>query len=136
MPTKGQFTGMRGVYLVASELSKRGFISSTTSRSAIGADILVTDQKCKNTYSVQVKSNVTTYNFWLLNKDSKYLKSPTFVYALVNLRDNKNVIEYFIVPSNVVSKKIIIEKIGKNIWYSFSYKDAKKYENNWGIFKK
>jgi hypothetical protein len=48
---------MRGVYLVASELSRLGFIASPTSRSAIGADILVTDQKCKRTYSVQVKKN-------------------------------------------------------------------------------
>jgi hypothetical protein len=37
---KGQLTGMRGVYLVAAELSRLGFITSPTSRSALAADIL------------------------------------------------------------------------------------------------
>ena len=42
MPNR-YITGMRGVYLVAAELSKRGFIASPTSRGAQGADLLVTD---------------------------------------------------------------------------------------------
>jgi putative addiction module component (TIGR02574 family) len=41
---KGQLTEMRGVYLVAAELSRLGFIASPTSRSALAADILVPDQ--------------------------------------------------------------------------------------------
>ena len=135
MTTKGQFTGMRGVYLVAAELSKLGFIAAPTSRSAKGADILVTDKECKNTYSVQVKTNATTFNFWLLNKDSKNLKSSILIYVFVNLRDKKNLMEFFVVPSRVVSEKMYIEKNGKNTFYSFSYDDAKEYENNWGIFK-
>ncbi|MBU4305272.1 MAG: hypothetical protein KJ893_06610 [Candidatus Omnitrophica bacterium] len=136
MATKGQFTGMRGVYLVAAELSKLRLIASPTSRSAIGADILATDEECKNTYSIQVKTNATTFNFWLLNKDSKKLKSPTFIYVFVNLRDKKNLTEFFIVPNCIVSEKMHIEKNGESTWYSFSYEDAKQYENNWDIFKK
>jgi glycine cleavage system pyridoxal-binding protein P len=46
MASVGQMTGMRGVYLVAAELSKHGLIASPTSQSAMEADILVTDQKC------------------------------------------------------------------------------------------
>ncbi len=134
MATKGQLTGMRGVYLVAAELARKGFIASPTSRSAIGADILVTDQECKQTYSVKVKANATTFNFWLLNKDAKELKSPSHIYVFVNLRDQKGLIEYFVVPSRVVSEKMTIEKKEKGTWYSFSYKDAKEYENNWSIF--
>ena len=34
MASKAQYTGMTGVYLVAAELSRRGFIASPTSRSA------------------------------------------------------------------------------------------------------
>ncbi len=135
MVSKGQLTGMRGVYLVAAELSRLGFIASPTSRSTIGADILATDQECKRAYSVQVKTNATTFNFWLLNKKSKGLTSPTHIYVLVNLRDKKGLIEYFIVPSHVVSEKMIIEKQKGKTWYSFSYKDAKEYENKWSIFR-
>ncbi len=137
MPTKGQMTGMRGVYLVAAELARQGFISSLTSRSTMGADILVSDQQFRRTYSVQVKTNATTFNFWLLNKGSKKLDSPSHIYVFVNLRDKKDLIEYFIVPSKVIADKMEIEeKPGKQLWCSFSYKNAKKYENNWSIFEK
>ena len=136
MASKGQLTGMRGVYLVAAELARLGFIASPTSRSAIGADILVTDQECKQACSVQVKTNATTFNFWLLNKNSKKLKSPSHIYIFVNLKDKKGLIEYFIVPSRVVSEKMTVEKKEKGTWYSFSYKGAKEYENNWSMFGK
>jgi len=64
--SKGQKTGMRGVYLVTAELSRLGFIVSPTSRSAAGADILVTEQKCQRTYSVQVKTNAGISSKYLL----------------------------------------------------------------------
>jgi len=46
MATKAQSTGMHGVFLVAAELAKRGYVVSTTSRNAMGADLLVTDDRC------------------------------------------------------------------------------------------
>jgi len=42
--SKHQLTGMRGVYLAAAEIAARGMIVSPTSRSAAGADLLVTDE--------------------------------------------------------------------------------------------
>lgn len=135
MSSKGQISGMRGVYLVAAELSRIGFIASPTSRSAIGADILVTDQECKKTYSVQVKTNTTTFNFWLLNKEAKKIKSPSHFYAFVNLKSNGE-IEYYIVPSSIVADKAEVEKSRTgSIWYSFSLQNAKKYKDKWPIFK-
>ena len=52
---------MRGVYLVAAELSKHGFIASPTSRGARAADILATDAECKRAFSVQVKPNPPSF---------------------------------------------------------------------------
>ena len=124
---------MRGVYLVAAELSRIGFIVSLTSRSARGADILATDQKCKHAYSIQVKTNTTTFSFWLLNKEAEELKSLSHFYAFVNLRTNGE-IEYYIVPSSVVADKTKVEKSRKgSIWYSFSLQNAKKYKDKWSI---
>ncbi len=54
MVAKRQQTGMRGVFLVAAELTARGLMASPTSRSAFGADLLVTDQGCLKAFSVQV----------------------------------------------------------------------------------
>src|SRR6266481_1496781 len=105
---KGQLTGMRGFYLVAAELSRLGFIASPTSRSAIGADLLVTDQQCQRAYSVQVKTNAITYSFWLLSKKSRTMLSPHYIYVLVNLRHRKDgeVLEYYVLPSSVVAEKM------------------------------
>ncbi len=131
-----QLTGMRGVYLVAAELSRLGFIASPTSRSAIGADILVTNQSCTQTYSVQVKTNARTFNFWLLNKKSKEIASENHIYVFVNLRPNKagEIIEYYIVPSKVVANKMIYEESPRSKWYSFPIKDALPYKNEWTLF--
>lgn len=74
MAAQHQMTGMLGVYLVAAELAKNGFIVSPTSRSAFGADLLVTDQKCRKAWSVQVKTNRKPASFWLVNKHSTDLK--------------------------------------------------------------
>ena len=84
-----QLTGMRGVYLVAAELSRLGFLAASTSRSAIGADILATDQECKRTYSVQVKTNAKTFGFWLVGAKVDATVSDTHVYVLVNILSNK-----------------------------------------------
>lgn len=137
MASKGQLTGMRGVYLAASELSKLGFIASPTSRSAIGADILVTDQECRNTYSVQVKTNARTFDFWLLSQKSKKQVSDTHIYVLVNIRrkKEKETIEYYIVPSKIISRKIIYSKNKNSEWYSIYRKDVQKYRDKWTLFK-
>lgn len=129
-------TGMRGVYLVAAELAKLGYIVSPTSRSAIGADLLVTDQECKRAYSVQVKTNASTFNFWLLSEKSKTLVSPSHIYIFVNLRKDGETVEMYPVPSREVSKKMTISKQGKSTWYSFWLKDAKRFQDKWKVFGK
>jgi hypothetical protein len=149
----GQLTGMTGLYLVAAELSKRGYIASPTSRSAQGADLLVTDPDCRRTFSVQVKSNASTFNFWLMGKKNLHMRARSFIYAFVNLR--KDYSEFFIVPSDVVANNIQVSQSGTkaapasdfvtdalaeqeayrtNAWYAFYHKVAKDYENNWQLF--
>jgi hypothetical protein len=76
MASKGMMTGMQGVFLVAAELSRRGFIVSTTSRNALGADLFVTDQRCQRTWSVQVKTNSRPASYWLTGEKARETKSP------------------------------------------------------------
>ena len=137
MASTGQQTGMRGVYLVAAELSRLGLIASPTSRSAIGADVLVTDHLCSRSFSVQVKTNAKTFNFWLVGKKAQEMVSPTHIYVFVNLRTRKDgeVIEFYIVPSSVVAKKTRYGKAKTtgSEWYSFYLEDALKYKDDWGI---
>jgi hypothetical protein len=138
MATKGQLTGMRGVYLVAAELSRLGLIASPTSRSAIGADILVTDQLCANSFSVQVKTNAKTFSFWLVGSKVKEMVSKRHIYVFVNLRAKKDgeVIEFYVVPSLVVAEKTVNDKAKStgSDWYSFYLKDALPFKDKWDVF--
>ena len=136
MASKQQLTGMRGVYLVAAELSRLGFIASPTSRSAIAADILASDQACQNTFSVQVKTNSRTFGFWLLTSKAKEQVSKTHIYVLVNLRRNRlgETTEYFVVPSKVVSDKMIYSRNKNSDWWTINQKDVEDYRDKWSIF--
>ena len=140
MASKGQMTGMRGVYLVASELCRTGLIASPTSRSAVGADILATDQACQHSFSIQVKTNSRTFNFWLLSKKNRTLVSDTLIYVLVNIRKKKRVeqIEYFVVPSKIVSKRMksAVQGPNKTEWHSIAYTDVQEFRDGWDIFTK
>lgn len=135
MAAKGQMTGMRGVYLVAAELTRLGFIVSPTSRSAAGADLLVTDQKCKRAFSVQVKTNARTFGFWLIGKKAREIVSDTHIYVLVNIRNSVRSgekIEFFVVPSKIVARR----GFHGGSWQNISRGNILKRENDWSAFGK
>jgi hypothetical protein len=122
---------MRGVYLVAAELSRLGFIASPTSRSAMAADILVTDQACRRAYSVQVKTNSEAPKFWLVGKHNP--ETDSHVYVLVNLKtkgDAKSP-EFFVVPSKVLKAKTEYSKSAKGEWYSVYREKIEEYKDKW-----
>ena len=127
MPTKSQITGMRGVYLAAAELARRGLIASPTSRSAAGADILITDDKCRMAYSVQVKTTASGYKYWLLNAKAKDVKSRSHLYMFVDIHDEDGTVKFYIVPSAKVAQHHDIVRQPKHIWYSFSREKAEKH---------
>jgi hypothetical protein len=134
MPSSGQTTGMLGVYLVAAELSRLGLIVSPTSRSARGADLLVTDQECHMAWSVQVKTNGKPASFWLVGKHAKDLRSDSHIYVFVNIRgDNRP--EYIVAPSNYVADKVRVStsKTG-SVWYEFHRADRLLSGEGWEAF--
>jgi len=64
---------------VAAELVAKGYIVSPTSRNAMGADLLVTDEACERSFSVQVKTNAKRATFWLVGPRAEDMKSPSHV---------------------------------------------------------
>jgi hypothetical protein len=144
MALKNQLTGMLGVYLTAAELTARGFIVSPTSRSARGADLLVTDQRCQHAWSVQVKTNAGAKNDWILNKDAEQLKSPSHIYVFVNLK-GKDLLDrpdYLVVTSEEVAKHVerYVAKSGKHgaeggsVWYYFARNERPRTVQGWEVF--
>ncbi len=132
MPTKNYFTGMAGVYFVASELSSRGYIAAVTTGNAPGVDIIASTPDLKKTFNIQVKTNSVdgTQSFWLINEKSKKLVSPNHVYVFVNMKEKSNH-DIYIVKSKTVADKMYIGKDGT--WPSF-YRD-KKYKEKWDLLK-
>jgi hypothetical protein len=106
MASKAQTSGMRGVYLVASELARNGLITSPTSRSARGADILATTLDCKRALSVEVKTT-TNNKFWQLGEHARSVNSASHVYVFVHIEQATNGeerITYYPVSSKFISE--------------------------------
>ena len=140
MKNKANMTGMQGVYRVAAELTRNGFIVCPTSRSAYGADLLITDQECQQAWSVQVKTNAGRPAFWLLNKHAGKMKSETHVYVLVNLRqeDHRQKREepnFYIVPSRTVARcmRTVRRRTG-SIFYPIYRNKIERYKDQWKSF--
>jgi len=135
MPAKGQMTGMRGVYLAAAELSRLGFVVSPTSRSAAGADLLVTNHSCSRSFSVQVKTNARSFGFWLVGKKALDLKARSHIYVLINLRQKlkggPDEMEFFIVPSVTLANLIQSRPRARSTWYWLNKKSIGKYKDRW-----
>jgi hypothetical protein len=131
MATKGQLTGMTGVYLVAAQLSRRGFVVSPTSRSAHGVDLLATTPNGSRTLVFEVKTNARSFTFWLLGKGAAEMTSRGLYYVLVNIREDSE--EYFIVPSRIVAKGMVEKTRGpkKSKWRSISRNKVEKFRDEW-----
>jgi len=136
MASKGQMTGMRGVYLTASELSRLGFIASPTSRSAAGADLLVTNHSCSSAFSVQVKTNARSFGFWLVSEKTQTISSHSHIYVLVNIRPGKEreVHEYFVVPSKIIAKLTQRFDRKNSTLYAIGRDVVEKYRDKWSVF--
>lgn len=131
--SKHQQTGMRGVYLVAAELVARGLVVSPTSRSAAGADLLVTDERCQNAYSVQVKTNAKPASFWLVGQKAQNISSKSHVYVLVNIQPKSGAHEFYIIPSLKLSKNVVVVERPNSTWYAFYKKQALPYRDKWSL---
>lgn len=133
MASKGQMTGMLGVYLVAAELSRLGFIVSPTSRSAAGADLLVTDQRCAKAWSVQVKTSRKSAGFWLVGAHAANLASPSHVYVFVNIRGDQRP-DYLVAPSAHVASHVRRFVRKQSVWYAFYRADQPTVSEGWELF--
>lgn len=123
--TKQLFSGMRGAYAVATELSKREYIVSPTSRSAKGADLLVTDAECRKTFSVQVKFD-RRGKFWLIRE---VLVSPQHIYVFVT--PNGETHDFYVVPSKDAERLHVIPERGLP---SISQQAIEDYRGWWEAF--
>jgi hypothetical protein len=125
---------MRGVFLVAAELSRLGYSVALTARNAAGADLMVFSEGTAKAHSIEVKTNSKRGNFWLVGEKSLKVSSGSHFYVLVNIsspEDRGELVEFYVVPSRVVARKTVVQKRETSTWYSFSLKHAEPYRGKW-----
>jgi hypothetical protein len=61
-------SGVAGEYLVAAELSRRGYVASITLRNTRGIDILASNADATRSVGIQVKTNQHSSPAWVLTK--------------------------------------------------------------------
>ena len=94
-----------GMFLAAAELCREGFDVTPTSRNMAGADLLITDDRCHNTWTIQVKVTDRTHKRrrgWLIGRNAALTAHPTHAYVFVMLNgDNRP--DFYVVPSEFVA---------------------------------
>jgi hypothetical protein len=98
-------SGVAGEYLVAAELSRRGYVASLTLRNARGIDILASNAAASKSVGIQVKTNQDSRLGWLLNKKAEDYSEDNLFYVFVNLNGGGQP-DFYVVPSEIVSKAI------------------------------
>jgi len=96
--------GVAGEYLVAGELSLRGYIASITLRNSRGIDIIASNSDDSKSVSIQVKTNSDGGKSWILNKKSEEFYSDNHYYIFVALGKMNERPSFHIVPSKKVAE--------------------------------
>lgn len=125
--------GVAGEYYVAAELSLRGIIASITLRNSRGIDIIASSSDGKKSISIQVKTNSNGANSWILNKKSESYHADNHFYVFVALKEIGVRPNFYIVPSEVVSKYITDSHSN---WLSLPKRDgAPRKDSNMRVYK-
>ena len=126
---------MRGVYLVAAELSRLGYTVAITARNATGADIMVFSATTAEACSIDAKTNSKYANFWLVGKRAKEISSRShfYVFVIISTKHGTEAFDYFVVPSKVVEDKTEAAKSKKGMMYFFRLRDAEAYRSKWDL---
>lgn len=99
-------SGVAGEYFVAAELSRRGYLASITLRNTKGVDILCSNADATKTVAIQVKNNRRSNREWVVNQKAESFFADNHFYIFVNLHDDKQQPDYFIVPSKTVATHV------------------------------
>lgn len=105
----GVISGVAGEYFVAAELSRRGYIASITLRNTRGIDILISNEDASRQASLQVKTNQGNRLAWLLSDKAEEYFAENYFYVFVNLNQENEYPDFYIVDSQTVSKHITSE---------------------------
>jgi hypothetical protein len=95
--------GVAGEYLVAAELSRRGYVASLTLRNTRGIDILVSNRDATRSVGIQVKTSQRAVADWVMTKKAEQDLAENLFYVFVSLPPDKPA-SFHIVPRRYVGQ--------------------------------
>ena len=136
--------GITGEYLVAAELSRRGYVTTLTLRNTRGIDILASNSDATISVGIQVKTAYGARPVWIMNKKAEADLAENLFYVFVCLPPEGSA-TFFVVPRPVVAKYVreshaeFLKKPGRlgqahNDTDMRQYKDpAHEYRDRWDL---
>src|SRR5262249_12862625 len=98
-------SGIAGEYFVAGELSRRGYVASLTLRNTRGIDILASNADATKSVGIQVKTNQSSKQDWLLTEAAEADTAENLFYVFIRL-NRLGVPDYYVVPRAVVAQQV------------------------------
>ena len=97
--------GVAGEYLVAGELSRRGYLAAITLRNAKGVDIIATNSTASRSVAIQCKTRYSKGRCWVLGEKAETYYAANLFYVFVSLNFGEPA-DFHIVPSKTVADTI------------------------------
>lgn len=97
--------GIAGEYLVAAELSRRGYVASLTLRNTRGIDILASNKDATKSVGIQVKTSQRATADWVMSKKAEQDLAENLFYVFVSLPPHAPA-SFHIVPRKVVGQYV------------------------------
>lgn len=127
-PFPTQLTGAAGEYLVAAELSRRGWAASITPKGVQRSDVLAQDVETNRVVAIQVKTARSGSSFRLNEKLERPTAADNEWIVFVALRDDEGApTEYYVVPRNLVSALIYVDH---RRWLATPGKNGQPHNDN------
>jgi hypothetical protein len=97
--------GIAGEYLVAAELSRRGYVATLTLRNTRGIDILASNSDATRSVGIQVKTARGVKPAWMMHKKAEADRAENLFYVFVCLVPVGSA-AFYVVPRKVVAKHV------------------------------
>jgi len=97
--------GIAGEYLVAAELSRRGYVASLTLRNTRGIDILASNRDATKSVGIQVKTSQRPKPQWVMSRKAEQDVAENLFYVFVCLPP-QGTASFHIVPRKVVGQYV------------------------------
>jgi len=118
-------TGIAGEFLVAGELSKRGWIATLTAKNTPHVDVLAARLSGDQHARIQVKTRSTAYPYAHRVGKRFVMDGERDFVVLVDLGEEAEAPRYWVIPAEEANRLITNDQLRT--------KDVAKFENRWDL---